>query len=395
MKKILIYDDEEWFAETLKESLTVVRDDFNVKILSESEFGTLMRVLKNRRSLEREFSHWRKPTLLDEASIFIISFDLIHNKVSPFLTGEEVAYLARCFSRCGLIVGVDRYGHNPFDLTLKGHLESFADLNIGQDQLSNPDLWRGTWGGTRRGFRPWCWPSLPDYLCTFKKRVDDVEEHIDSPICEIIGFDPELFELLPRSISQFLGGAPETVTFREFVTASGNSLRYKDTLNITDEILARISAARISKWLEQSVLPEQDVLVDAPHLVSRYLSLMTGNVKKIETWNQTAQLNSYKELGLDISLIEPFRLKKSYWLSRPVWFWDKLRECEKIAEVREPWKRESLDCVFCEDASRFYEHSECTEFLADTESPFSYRFVREFKKVDYRPKVRFSGRRCG
>lgn len=390
MKKILIYDDEEWFAEALKESLTVVRDDFNVKILSESTFGTLMRVLKNRRSLEREFSHWRKSTLLDEASIFIISFDLIHNKVSPFLTGEEVAYLARCFSKCGLIIVVDQYGHNPFDLSLRGHPKSFADLNVGQDQLSNPDLWRGTWGGTRRGFRSWSWPSLPDYLCTFKKRVDDVEEHIDSPICEVIGFDPELFALLPRSISQFLGGEPETVTFREFVTESGNCLRHKDALHITDEILARIGAARISKWLERSVLPEQDVLVDAPHLVSRYLSLMTGNVKKIETWNQTAQLTSYEELGLDISLIEPFRLKKSYWLSRPVWFWDKLRECRKIEEVRGNWSIKSLNCAFCEDASRFYVHGECTEFLADTESPFSYRFVRGFKKVDYRPKVRFT-----
>jgi len=320
------------------------------------------------------------------------------------LTGEYVAYLVRCFSKCGLIVGVNQfvgvsqYGHNPFDLTLKGHPESFADLNVGQDQLNNLDLWRGTWGGVRRGFRPWYWPSLPDYLCDFEKKVDDVRKSLDSgnpdkdkPICEVIGFDPELFELLPRSISQFLGREPATTTFRQFVTESGNCLKPKDAQSVNDdEMLARVGAARISKWLERLVLPEQDILVDAPHLVSRYPSLMMGDITKIETWNQTAQLTNYKELGLDTELIESFRLENNHWVSRPVWFWGKLRECENIPEVREPWKRVSSSCVFCEDASRFYEGRMCKEFLADTESPFSRRFVRYFKKVDYRPRVRLS-----
>lgn len=390
MKKILIYDDEEQFANKLKESLAIVKADFDIKILSEDEFEYLMRVLQNRQCAMREAYDWMRPTLLDEASIFIIDFDLVNSKVSPFLSSEVVAYFARCFSRCGLIIGVDQYGRNPFDLTLKGHLRSFADLNVGQDQLNNPDLWRGVWGNIRRGFRPWCWPSLPDYLRDFEKKVKDVKEGVDSPICEVIGFAPKLFEWLPYSLSQFLGGEPATVTFRQFVTESGNCLRVRDAQNVNDEFLARIGAARISKWLERSVLPEQDVLVDAPHLVSRYLSLMTGDFMKIETWNQTAQLTSYKKLGLYTELVEPFRLKKSYWLSRPVWFWDKLRECKKVEEVRGNWTRKSLNCVFCEDASRFYRGEDCREFVADTESPFARRFVKGFKKIDYRPKVWFT-----
>jgi len=397
-KKILIYDDDERFVNELKERLTklpIVRETFEVEVLS--HFKDSMEILQDRRKLHREGREWNdEPKSFDDVSIFIIDFDLFKSE-EKFLTGEFVAYLARCFSKCGLIVGVNQYGHNTFDLTLRGHPESFADLNVGQAQLNNPDLWRSAWGGARRGFRPWYWPSLPDYLCDLESRVDDVRNSLDSenpnkdkPICEVIGFDPELFELLPRSISQFLGRESAATTFRQFVTESGNCLKPKDAQSVNDEILARVGAARISKWLERFVLPEQDILVDAPHLVSRYPSLMVGDITKTETWNQTAQLTNYKQLGLDTEPIESFRLKKDYWLSRPVWFWDKLRECEKIPEVGEPWKRVSLNCVFCEDASRFYEDRMCKEFLAETESPFSRRFVRHFKKVDYRPRVRLS-----
>lgn len=397
-KKIWIYDDDERFVNELKEGLTklpIVRETFEIEV--PSHFKDSMKILQERQRALREGSdNWdNKPAPLDDASIFIIDFDLL--ETAAFLTGEVVAYLARCFSMCGLIVGVNQYGHNTFDLTLKGHPESFADLNVGQDQLNNPDLWRGTWGSTRRGFRPWYWPSLPDYLRDFEKRVDDVRESLDedTSICEVLGFDSELFNLLPRSIIQFVeefkGKEPAKTTFRQFVTESGNGLQPKDAEKVNnDEILARVGAARISKWLERLVLPEQDILVDAPHLVSRYPSLMTGDITDIKTWNKTAQLMSYKELGLDTELIEPFRLEREYWLSRPVWFWDKLRECEKIPEVSEPWNRVSPNWGFREDASRFYRGKDCREFIADTESPFAYRFVKDFPDVDYRPRVRFS-----
>ena len=106
---------------------------------------------------------------------------------------------------------------------------------------------------------------------------------------------------------------------------------------------------------------------------------------KIETWNETARLVDYTNLGLDTDPIEPYRFKKDYWISRPVWFWDKLRECEDIKEVTEPWLTATPDWVFCEDASRFYNYEDCREFLADTVSPFTQRFIKYFDEdeVDY------------
>lgn len=426
---ILIYDDEPEqardFEGKLEKGLDKAdqSDNFDVVSLDTGEFQSAIKTLEQRRidfrkkkEIDFEGNSNNGVEKIDNASIFIIDYDLLSSpegKGEEFftgsLTGEIVAYLVRCFSNCKLIVGLNQYGNNPFDLTLKGDLDSFADLNLGDQQLDNPNLWKSDWENSEQEFRPWSWPNLCDLLHDFDKRVKDVQGNLKTPISEFLGFGRELFELLPREIVQFIWKDKKKehfqTTFREFITKSENGLRPKDVIGIKDSddginnyVLVRVGAARISKWLEQLVLPEQDILVDAPHLVSRYPSLITGNREKIETWNKTAQLagqEELKELGLDTDLIECYRFgrsDKAHWISRPVWFWDKLRECENIKEVTEPWLTAIPDWVFCEDASRFYNREDCREFLADTTSPFTQRFVRYFieDKVDYRPRARFS-----
>lgn len=420
-KTILIYDDEperkSKFKGELEKSLNEANQskNFNVDSLDGPEFQNEIKSLEQRRINFREKNeiNFEGNTnngmiKIDSASIFIIDYDLLSSQeegkekneefFTGSLTGEIVAYLVRCFSRCKLIIGLNQYGNNPFDLTLRGDLDSFADLNLGGDQLDNPNLWMGDWEDSKHEYRPWSWPNLSDSIHNFDKRVEEVQEKLNEPICDVLGFDPEVFQLLPREIVQFIGQYKEKdpfqTTFREFVTKSGNGLRSKDEKEvvegINDHVLARVGAARISKWLEQLVLPEQDILVDAPHLVSRYPSLIKGDEDKIETWNETALLAGYTNLGLDTDPIEPYRFKKDYWISRPVWFWDKLRECENIKEVTEPWLTVMPNWVFCEDTSCFHDQADCKEFLADIASPFTRRFVRNFDGVDYQPRVRFS-----
>ena len=400
-KKILIYDDEkkqtERFENALKQTLKKVGQDqdFVIQTLSDEALQCSIKTLQKKQVAFRSKENFSDETTeFDDTSIFIVDYDLLKSKAGELLTGEIIAYIVRCFSECKLIVGLNQYGNNSFDLTLRGHPESYADLNLGENQLSNSDLWRGNWGDFRRGFRPWYWPNLFDSLHNFDRKVAEVRENLDSPICKVLGFKPKLFRLLPRGIVQFIGKSEEKelaeTTFREFVTHSGNGLRPKDATISDKNVLARVGAARISKWLERLVLPEQDFLVDAPHLVSRYPSLIIDDEKKIKVWNRTAQLVDYRDLGLDTDLIEPYRFKKDYWVSRPVWFWDTLRECESIQEIQEPWLTTKPSWVFCEDASRFYNRQDCGEFFADTDSPFTRRFVKDFKGVDYRPRVRFS-----
>ncbi len=418
---ILIYDDEferiRTFKNRLKEGLkkSDQYDNFEIKLLKSPEFHNAIRALEKRRiefrngeiNLENKFKDGAED--IDNASIFFIDYDLLSSQESEenedqevltgSLTGEIVAYLVRCFSKCKLIVGLNQFGSNPFDLTLRGDMDSFADLNLGEDQLSNPYLWKTDWLGSRRGgYRPWSWPNLSDYIHDFDKKVVEIQEMLEEPICKVLGFDPEIFQLLPREIVQFIGKydekEPDQTTFREFVTESGNGLRSKDAKKakkrINKHVLARVGAARISKWLEQLVLPEQDILVDAPHLVSRYPSLIKGDKEEIGTWNSIAQLVKPDKLGLKTDLIEPYKFDKEHWVSRPVWFWDKLRECERIREIIEPWLTVKPGWVFCEDTSYFEYRENCEEFLAETASPFTRRFVKKVDDVDYRPRVRFS-----
>ena len=390
MKKILIYDDEERFKRRLEEGLSglsVLKHEFAISSMSEQDFEEAMNSLRYRQMELRDHGGWTdEGNPLDDIAIFVIDYDLVLNKKDPFLTGETVAYMARCFSQCGLIVAVNQYRHD-FDLTLRGHPDSFADLNITDRQLNNPNLW----GETVEGFHPWYWPVLPSYQQGFEKRVRDVRENLDRPVCEVLGFSPESFNVLPRSVSEFLSTKkhPSEVTFRAFVLKSGNGLRAKDASKVDDEVLARVGAVRVSKWLERLVLPEQDILVDAPHLVFRYPSLLIEDATRIATWNTTAQKVECN--ALNRTILEAYRLQQDYWVSRPVWFWERVRESRDILEVKEPWKMSRPDWTFCEDASRFYEEG-YREFVAATESPYSRRFVRYFDGIRYSPIVRLSMR---
>ncbi|MBE7468418.1 MAG: hypothetical protein DPW09_22035 [Anaerolineae bacterium] len=391
MSKILIYDDDEKWANDLKEklkSLPILAKDFEIIALNQQVFTDSINTLEERRREVRDKGQWSgQSILLDEANILIIDYDLFDT--NAFLTGEDIAYSARCFSTCGLIVALNQYYEVDFDLTLKGHPESFADLNIRGEQLSNPNLW----GGDGEEFRPWYWPLLPKYQQDYELRIADVRQNLKQPICEVLGFDKDLFERLPRSINQFIGSSddskPSTTTFEDFVKKSGNGMRPKDSEKADEMILSRVGAARISKWLERSVFPELNILVDAPHLVSRYPSLLIGSKEEIESWNKTTILTDYTNLGLDIGKIENFRFQKNFWLSRPAWFWDKIRDCQDILEVREPWETFKPDWVFCEDISKFY-RGDYQEFVAKVESPFARRFVKGINGIQYQPRVRFS-----
>jgi len=392
---IWVYDDDRHLGESyirkLQDSKDVTRAFEPKRLDDENDFQPQLDVLMDRRKklrvrkLSSDFSIYERHLDLDEASILIVDYDLLKSSSTKFSDGENVSYLVRCFSRCGLIVGLNHYGHNTFDLTLKGHPESWADLNIGSDQLDNP----GLWGAKTKGFRPWYWPQLPNYLESFHKKVKDVTKHLDDSIWRVLGFPKESVEIFPRSVSEFMGRKPLETTFREFVGESGNGLREMDK-KATDEMVGIIAAARVSKWMERLVLSGQDILVDAPHLAYRFPSLLLGNHSDVNTWNKTANFSSFKNLGLNHKKIENFRFKKEHWLSRPAWFWGEISKCQDIREITEPWTKEKVNYVFCEDSSSFHKRENCKEFVADLDSPYVRRFIRGFKNVEYRPKVRLS-----
>jgi hypothetical protein len=272
-----------------------------------------------------------------------------------------------------LIIGVNQFGVYSFDLTLKGHPDSFADLNLGHKHLANPGLWSEPF----RGFRPWYWPLLPKALSSFEKCVARVVKGLDEPMLEFLGFPVETVRILPRSAREFLSraGKAEETTFRQFVEKSGEGLRGRQDRIIDDQITARIAVARLKKWLELHVLAGQDILVDAPHLISRFPSLLAGEIDKISQWNQTASFSSVARLGLRHQVIADYRFKSQDWLSREAWFWRGVSECPNVEEVRNPWSVAKPDFVFCEDVSRFVPEAAARGFMADLQSQYVRRYV--------------------
>lgn len=409
-KSIVVYDDDPKTQEGWKRRLldvAAIKRNFDVICVTSKDLLIAVAALEQRRAQARTRSSAGidlSGNYFDKVDILVIDYDLLKaHEEGTSLTGEGIAYLARCYSGCGLILALNQFGNNVFDLTLKGHPESYADLNVGSFQVDNPGLWSEPWAG----FRPWCWPLVPRYLDAFEARSKELLDHLDSPILDYLGFTGEIVNTLSRSVLEFLegkkrkhGGSPTTITFRDFVVTSGNALRPKDK-PFNDEAIARIAAARVEKWLERLVLPGQDILVDGPHLVSRYPSLLKGNKKKVEVWNKSATLQGVPNV-IHHELIEKFRFKKNNWLSRAAWFWNQVSNLEKITEVGQPWSPRHADLVFSEDLSSFLPRKSTLEFVADMPSPFVRRFVAnptvvparrnvpDVKGVNYRPEVRFS-----
>lgn len=407
MLKIRAFDDEEPFTKFLMSEIEKVglsKDEFDIDIISEGKFLSAMDGLNQRRENYRQSGIWDKsePNIFDDISVLLVDFDLFELRASHYYKADIIAYLVRAFSDCGVIARVNRFGHNPFDLTLKGDLSSFADLDLGVKQLSNPTLWGIS---ASQGFSPWYWPNLVQFARDFETRVADVEAAIKSgkTIKDTLGFldENETWQRLPRAIAQFFGSGAIDLTFKQFLVDSQSALEFKDGKNlelenevtVNWEIFSRLAAARVSKWLEYAVLKEQDILIDAPHLVSRFPSLLKDN-KDIAAWNGLCLRGVNEIPGLDMALIEPFQLKQAHWVSRPVWFWQDLLNCNDIADVREPWSIETPEWVFCEDASAFYKEDECREFKAETISPFAGRYIKDFSeieiKVEYFPRERFA-----
>lgn len=392
--KIVIFDDDyertERWSDDLN-GLSYINRDFDVLSMTIDEFkDTIKELLRRRSEIIEKGSYEPGELALDEITIFMLDFILINREKEINTSGALTAYLARCFSECLYFIGINQFtgatsrGKNTFDLTMKGHPEFFYDLHLGDDQLTN----KGLWDQDFEGFRPWYWPILNQSVIKFKRRIAEVSSNIEEPISEVLGFSDEI-NYFPDSVNNFLGGDPTTISFKDFVLTSEKGINIQDN-RLPQENITRIAAARISTWLEYVVLQRQDILIDAPHLVTRYPSLLLGDHEDIEVWNSTTKIGNYDELNLDHSKIDKYRFKKDFWLSRPVWFLGDLQEDEEIIEVANPWKKEEVNFCFSEDSSKFLPKDMCSRFESDFNSSYKRRFIKKdrYEDVEYRPRLK-------
>lgn len=403
-----VFDDDGPAAKDYIDKLLgvkTVKKQFTVEPLDEEEFkNSVTELRKRQRNLRVGKPLNEEECSLDKTAVFVIDYDLLTKPVVESISsGEDAAYLVRYFSKCGIIIGLNQFGTNPFDLTLRGHLGSHVDLNIGAKQIGQEGLWSSEW--KQDVFRPWYWPNIINLLETLPSRIKDVLENFDVPLLETLGFEKQTIRSFDNSIAEYVVGRSKAslfdASFSKFVLDSGNGFKSKDTeallkmkgeskdeyINQIKEYMARIAAARIIKWLERDVLSGQYILIDAPHLVIYYPSLLKGK-PIIKDLNKTARLVTTKELNVDHAVIAKFKFNKSHWLYRPAWFFSPMRGSEDIAEVLEPLKRTKLPYYFCEDTSCFQEGKNCTEFVSEVASDFKTRYIRQSsKEVNYQPTI--------
>jgi hypothetical protein len=411
--KVLICDDREDRREHWKEDLDgLIPDGWEIELLTEEDEG--------QRDLDHELGVLRARQLLprpkedqppsseerydpdstcrfDETSVLIVDYDLIRFG-QPGLTGETVTYLARCFSKCKVIVGVNVTGQaNSFDLTLVDHLDSFADLNIGSDQLKTPILW----DRDREALSPWAWPSLVILLKQHEECVATVEANPKAKVRETLGLAGLT---LPRKITQPIEAAEEEdPDFECFARESSLGLHGDDLP--WEGTVARVGASRARKWLQHLLLPAQDILVDAPHLAQRNpLLLREADPASLSREDFEATADRSEGASALAAELERHRLPSSPWLDRPVWHWAAVNSDDDLPGVASPWDRPEVEFFFCEDVARFLPANLTRPFVVDdVPTSYSVRYVAKPNEpavtgivgeglagVKYLPKVRLT-----
>ena len=314
--------------------------------------------------------------IFDGADIIFLDYDLLDVDEDSYITGQELAYLVRCYSPCGLIVVMNEaeVGSPTFELRLETPIDHFADLRISSTHLGNPGLWSDNF----IGYRPWAWPILPQEVAAFAARVEIVEERLDEPVLETLELN-DLSDWLSQRAVEALSNRGSTkelreVTFRDIVEAGSTlGIRPKDILD--DSQISRVGAARINRWLKSLVLPAQEPFIDAPHLVSRFSSLV-GRESDISVWNRTATPTSdLSKLGLADTPVSDSVVDLGPWGDRALWSWLSVSDNPAIPEVSDPWRHEPPPVVFLEDLSRFIERDAALAFASQVPSMQDVRFV--------------------
>ncbi len=406
MTKIRILDDEPNKRESFRKLVLEARvpSEYDIKLIGPEEVKASFGAMLARQSEFRKHGYWttEKPSdmPLDGVDILIVDNELreFFQEIGIFTSADEVAYMARCFSTCKLILIVNRTTPNPFDLTgnasYLGQFEAFSDLEIGQAQLSS----RALWGTGEDVFHPWYWFVLPRWIEEFDRRLQDAETALrtDADVLTFFGLEG-VKEWLPRRVLQTLGDG-RLYTFREFVLTSSFALSPRDRAHFENQMLeetsiknlAPIVAARLWKWLEVQVLPELDIFVDAPHLVMRFPSLLEGDHSNIEAWSAVAVRHSDGVPNMKMELLEAHCFSRKHWLSRPAWYWRTVMNDKTIPDVREPWNIEYVSVAFCEDTSLFAQEEEAKPYRTAVDSPFGLRNIKKLDNVDYQPLQRLA-----
>lgn len=361
-------------------------------------------------------------TIFDSPDIDIVILDnnLADLKISGARhTAESIAGYIRAFTRIPYIVSLNKNPHVDFDLRyLIGDYETRADQALNTEHLSNRELWTGQSKTSADRFLPWYWPALSEMPPKRRGQIDFVKKHFDDSVLTTLSFPEEQIEYLSRHAKGALSpeiddSSIKNITFKQFFETSCRSLPIRrERENITylfdsqdlavrrlaRNVVARVVAAEIDKWIRRDLLGPQDVLVDVPHLLMRMPFLLGNEADKLRQWN-AAILSGKRPFGFSENIYKKHlsraRFKHGNWIKSPCFWWQMLKSNEELNDLFFRSKVEWIDAIFCEDTSRFELASDegigsPKEFSAEFESTWNRRHVADVKNRTYTPRSRFA-----
>jgi hypothetical protein len=333
---------------------------------------------------------------IDEADLVVVDYDLtpdtgrtqdpeddkgaVRGLVGR--SGEEFVYLARFFSSAKAFAVVNQTVQSKtFDLSLRRFAHSLADVNVTAHDLRRRSLWLGS-GDT---FRPWSWPVLLDLPTLAEERSRLLSDPGQLIVDALHLGDTDDLNSFTQAQLDSLGADLMTATILSVATESPHGLKGHDKkLAETNEVLAgRAAINAIYRWLSASVVPAQNVLVDAPHLAQRFPILVNGDRSDPATWNQLT--SGDVSAVLRAADLESALSPASAWIGRPLW---SLARASAIARALGRVPTGEPTFVFCEDTSRFIEIAHATEFESGVSGPYVQRFVERVSDLDYAPRGR-------
>jgi hypothetical protein len=379
--RVLIVDDDTerslgWKASI--DSRLLAGAGADVSALPRDQSSKLIVDIDARRRLARSGANpFDTASPLDDVDVLVLDYDLEElEDEGTTSTGLLVAMLARAFSRTKLIVLVNQFGTNKFDLTMTAAVRSNADFDVNEAQLLNPTLWDRS---RIEGFAPWAWEDgILAASARMDAAIDWVRSRLDEPVLQSLGLGvtPEAAasgSLIAKELWQECVDAPSR-TFREMVgDARFLTPKDREAIQQFDESCSRVAATLVIHWLDRWVIPANEVLIDLPHLASADPWLLRGR-NTHAGWQATVGAAGIDAL---VAGVQPHAFQHGLLLSRPaVW---RQRVATDIA-LREPsgFKYDDFpDMVFCENTSKFVEFELAKPFSSRLPVSDPQRFVMD------------------
>ena len=397
--RIKVCDDdvemaEEWAADIKK----VVPGDFDVSRM-ENATEEVSQLLSRKLQVEEKSNPLAQAAEFDQIDILVVDYDLVHlDDNGGRTTGEGIAKLARTYSSCGAIVVMNQFKGPQFDLGMRGHLDSHADINVDADLIGYQALWDDVTAS--RAFNPTTWIPTPRLLTAARDLAKKLaSQGLDTPMAPALGLDEAAVAELSDTAFGFLSSEAQTaeelalVTVRDFLDRSLDEKITACMTNNAAELLFNFAAFRIIKWLDRAVLRPMNVLIDSSHLIDRLPFLIDHEKVDVGDPAKWAEAAAHPTELMRWGTLEKYHnAAASAALGRTVFDWYRIALDEQVDELQDQYlEKQPVRFYLAEDTSRFVAKEELTRYRADFHNFGDRRAIEHLDTVTYGPlrRMRF------